>query len=108
MFVTRYGGSYAKDGRQNPVSKATTRLLQKLGLHRPGLSFYTLRHVFETVAGESRDQVAVDHVMGHSRNDMASVYRERIGDERLDAVSDHVRGWLFPRRKGEAADARPE
>ena len=25
------------------------------------------------------------------RDDMASVYRERIGDERLKAVADHVR-----------------
>jgi hypothetical protein len=26
---------------------------------------------------------------------MASVYRERISDERLKAVTDHVHGWLF-------------
>jgi hypothetical protein len=26
---------------------------------------------------------------------MASLYRERISDERLQAVSDHVRAWLF-------------
>jgi hypothetical protein len=26
---------------------------------------------------------------------MASVYRERISDERLRAVTDHVRAWLF-------------
>ncbi len=26
---------------------------------------------------------------------MASVYRERISDERLKAVADHVRKWLF-------------
>jgi hypothetical protein len=26
---------------------------------------------------------------------MASVYRERISDERLKAVSDHVRKWVF-------------
>jgi hypothetical protein len=26
---------------------------------------------------------------------MASVYRERISDERLRAVVDHVRNWLF-------------
>jgi phosphoserine phosphatase len=32
--------------------------------------------------------------MGHSRDDMASVYRERIGDDRIRAVAEHVRTWL--------------
>ncbi len=77
------------------VTLAFRRLLRKLNLWRPGLSFYTLRHVFETVAGESVDQVAVDAIMGHHRGDMASVYRERISDERLRAVTDYVRKWLF-------------
>ena len=27
---------------------------------------------------------------------MSSVYREGISDERLKAVTDHVRNWLFP------------
>ena len=71
------------------------KLLRKLGLKRPGLNFYALRHTFETIAGESKDQVAVDHVMGHAREDMASVYRERISDGRLESVADHVRAWLF-------------
>jgi integrase len=71
------------------------KLLKSLKLHRPGLNFYALRHTFETIAGESRDQVAVDHIMGHARDDMASVYRERISDERLKAVTDYMRGWLF-------------
>jgi integrase len=64
-------------------------------LYRPGLNFYALRHTFETVGGEARDQVAVDAIMGHARHDMASVYREKISDERLKAVTDHVRAWLF-------------
>jgi integrase len=67
----------------------------KLGLHRPGLGFYALRHTFKTIGGDSRDQVAVDHIMGHRRNDMASAYRERIDDARLVAVTEHVRKWLF-------------
>ena len=36
--------------------------------------------------------------------DMASVYRERISDERLRAVADHVRQWLF----GDAEATSPE
>jgi hypothetical protein len=44
-----------------------------------------------TIGGEAKDQVAVDHTMGHARDDMASAYRERISDERLRAVVEHVR-----------------
>jgi hypothetical protein len=33
--------------------------------------------------------------MGHARDDMASVYRERISDQRLRDVVDHVRTWMF-------------
>ena len=93
-FVTKYGGSWTKDVADSPVTKEFRKLLDEAELHRPGIGFYTLRHVFETVAGESRDQVAVDHIMGHARDDMASVYRERISDERLQAVVEHVRKWL--------------
>jgi integrase len=59
------------------------------------LSFYALRHTFETIAGGSRDQVAVDAVMGHADYSMAGEYRERIEDDRLEAVAAHVRKWLF-------------
>ncbi len=104
VFVTRYGQSWSKSTCDNPVSKEMAKLLKSLGIERPGLNFYALRHTFETIGGESRDQVAVDYVMGHSRNDMASIYRERISDERLKAVTDHVRGWLF----GKAVLAKKE
>jgi len=77
------------------IGKTFSRLLKDLKLHRPGLGFYSLHHVFEAIGGDSRDQVAVDHIMGRSRNDMASVYRERIDDSRLLAVVEHVRRWLF-------------
>ena len=58
-------------------------------------NFYALKHGFETIAGESRDQVAVNALMGHAGNSMAGVYRERISDERLKAVVDVVHNWLF-------------
>jgi len=85
----------ARVSRTDRVTSAMAQLLAKLGLARRGHTFYALRHTFETIAGESRDQVAVDAIMGHSREDMASVYRERIGDDRLRAVAEHVRKWLF-------------
>jgi integrase len=109
VFRTRFGDSWTqgptvtvgvdKDkptvkGGDNAVSKETRKLMKKLGIngHR---AFYAVRHTFETIAGESRDQPAVDSVMGHARDDMASVYRERISDDRLRAVTECVRRWLF-------------
>jgi integrase len=109
LFITKYGQPWGtrtvsepdkkgkiKKNADDPVCKEFTKLLTELKLKRPGLSFYGLRHTFATVAGDSRDQVAVDAIMGHARDDMASVYRERIDDARLVAVVNHVHGWLFP------------
>jgi integrase len=94
VFVTKFGESWSKDVADSPVTKEFRKLLDAGGVngHR---NFYTLRHTFRTVADEAKDQPAADHIMGHSRDDMASVYRERISDERLRAVAEHVRGWLF-------------
>lgn len=61
-----------------------------------GRGFYALRHTFETIGGESRDQVAVNAIMGHVDSSMAGVYRERISDERLQSVVETVRQWLWP------------
>ena len=68
-------------------------------LLRRGRGFYALRHAFETIAGESRDQVAVDSIMGHADYTMAGVYRERISDDRLLAVTNYVHDWLFPKNE---------
>jgi integrase len=108
-FVTKYGGRWIKAAvsepdpdtgkikmqQDNPVGKEFAKLVKAAGLHRPGLGFYALRHTFETIGGGSRDQVAVDAIMGHAREDMASLYREEIGDDRLRAVVDHIHQWLF-------------
>jgi integrase len=99
VFLTKYGGRWSKSTSDNPVSKEMAKLLASLKLNRPGLNFYALRHTFATVAGESRDQVAVNAVMGHADASMAAAYRERISDERLEAVSDHVHDWLFPAKR---------
>lgn len=115
LFITKYGQRWAhhtvqhpeKEGeklkmrRDDPISKEYRKLLRDLGLHNHGRGFYALRHVFETIGGESRDQVAVDAIMGHARDDMASVYRERISDDRLQAVVDHIHAWLWPAKKAD-------
>ena len=84
--------------RRDLVGVRFSALLKTLGINgRKRLGFYTLRHVFETIGGESRDQVAVNAIMGHVDSTMAGVYRERISDERLQAVTETVRTWLWPK-----------
>jgi integrase len=77
-----------------PLCVAFKRLLDKLDINGQR-GFYSIRHGFETIAGDTGDQVAVDAVMGHSDPSMAAVYRERIDPERLRRVVMHVRAWLF-------------
>lgn len=101
-------------GNSDPVGKAFRKLINKIDnaaadaaktsgqkpqqkMYRRGVGFYTLRRQFEIVGGESRDQVAVDAIMGHADETMAAVYRQGvISDERLRAVVDRVRYWLLP------------
>jgi integrase len=98
VFITSRGGSWHKKIEDNPVSKEMRKLLDRLGINGKR-NFYALRHTLETIGGEAKDQVAVDHIMGHAREDMATVYRERISDERLRAVAEHIRTWLFAEKQ---------
>lgn len=117
VFLTVQGNRYVrtipskttkdKYVTRNTVAARFGAVLKKLGINgRKGLGFYTCRHSFETVAGESRDQVAVDSIMGHCDPSMAATYRERISDERLRAVVDVVHTWLFP-EADEGQDEEP-
>jgi integrase len=94
VFLTVQGNSWHKKIEDNPISKEMRKLLDKLGING-NRNFYALHHTFETIGGESKDQVSVDAIMGDARDDMASVYRERISDERLLAVVNVVQNWLF-------------
>ena len=104
VFLNRAGARWVrvqqKRGSENMVtlnalSLAFAKLLKRLGInsHR---NFYTLRHNFETWGGESKDQVAVDAIMGHVDPSMGAQYREDISDERLLAVVNKVRAYVFP------------
>jgi integrase len=96
VFITKYGQAWAKDSADQTLAKEFGKLLRALLINgRKGLGFYTLRHVFRTVADEAKDQPAVDYAMGHEVPHMSSVYRETISDERLRAVSNQVHAWLF-------------
>lgn len=96
VFLTRCGMPWHRDSDSYvALAHEVEKLLKRLGLKRPGLGFYCLRHTFATIASESRDQPAVDAVMGHIRDEVTCGYRERISDQRLKAISEHVRQWLF-------------
>jgi integrase len=98
VFLQRSGRRWVRNtekSRTDNVSVFFCDLLKRCSLYRVGLSFYTLRHVFRTVADAARDPVAIDLIMGHTDPSMGGYYRERIDDGRLKAVAEHVRRWLF-------------
>ncbi len=111
VFLTVKGNRWARvnrseDGKYTAIDALSARfkkLLRSLDINgRRSLGFYCLRHCFETYGGESRDQVAVNAVMGHVDPSMAANYRHRISDERLHFVVNVVRDWLFGEQKEEA------
>ena len=95
VFITHKLGSWADTGDCRALSHEMRKLLDRVAIngHR---GFYTLRHVFRTVADAARDPVAIDAIMGHADPSMGAVYRERIDDDRLRAVVEVVRKWLWP------------
>jgi integrase len=94
VFITKYGGPWHKDIPDSPITKETRKLLDTLKVNGRR-NFYCLRHTFQTIGDEAKDFLAVRHIMGHADSDISANYRERISDERLRAVADHVRAWLF-------------
>lgn len=91
----------SEKSRTDDLSVAFCKQMKTAKVHRDGIGFYTLRHVFRTVADAARDPVAIDLIMGHSDPSMGGHYRERIDDTRLNVVVDHVRSWLWPKPKDE-------
>ncbi|MFO0819068.1 MAG: tyrosine-type recombinase/integrase [Pirellulales bacterium] len=106
LFITKRGGAWHHDdeaGRRAPLSAEFRKLLVELGIHRPGASFYTLRHVFQSVAETTGDNIAIKRVMGHADDTMSDTYREHFPDDRLLRVTEAVRAWLFPADSKEGA-----
>lgn len=109
VFLTGGGGPWYSTTLGSPVSKRYGIFLKRCGVEREGVNFYALRHTFETVAGDTGDQVAVDYIMGHvpHAGDMSAVYRQAIFDHRLEAVVNRVRTWLLsPAVEESPLDAR--
>lgn len=106
VFLNQHGRLWVRQGeksRTDYLSRAFQGLLKRLGLHKDGFGFYTLRHVFRTIADAARDIPAARAIMGHVDAGIDAVYRERIDDSRLKAVTDHVHDWLWPKERPESA-----
>jgi integrase len=106
VFVTVQGNPWVRHndrGTDKPVSRVDTvaanfaRVAEKCGLELPG-GFYLLRHTFRTHADEVRDTPAARLIMGHTGTTIDDTYRERIGDDRLVALVEHVREWMLKGR----------
>ena len=106
-FLTRCGVPFCRsqavedeDGnpinakRANAVAGEFTKVLTALGMKRPGLNFYAVRHTFRTAAGMAGDEEATDFIMGHSMGESAEWYI-RPDIARLRIVTDHVERTLF-------------
>lgn len=96
-FITKYGKRWMGDGATSPISASCRKVLDRLGIYRPGLSFYAIRHTLQTVGDGAKDPAALAHIMGHVDQSMAGHYRQEMDRDRLRAVADHVHRWLLPR-----------
>ena len=98
LFATKHRTLWYREdeaGTHDAISKAFRRACSLADVD--GFGYYDLRRTFQTIAEETGDFVAVRFVMGHApaTNDMGSVYRQEVSDERIQRVCSHVRGWLF-------------
>jgi integrase len=103
IFITKYGQRWVRTGPSgtsniDKICDAFNKVLRALDLKRTGVGFYAIRHTFETIGGGAGDQVAVDAIMGHINDDMASSYREFVPNDRLLLVTNHIRNWLWTRQ----------
>lgn len=117
FFVTKYGQPWAKENIHrneaeridrvsftNSIALEVRKLSKKVGV--PPRGFYTLRHTFNTIAEGAGDPNALKVIMGHTFEGMDEFYlhlnRQPEFMARLNAVSEHVRTWLYGRRAGKA------
>jgi integrase len=95
VFLQPDGKTWMRARGGGPITDRFRLLLRKLRLLRRQHGFYSLRRTFRTIADETLDFPACDLIMGHARKGTGDIYRQRISDDRLVGVGEHVRAWLF-------------
>lgn len=98
VFLTRLGQPWVRRNGEIKTDSITcefTKARKAAGRDRG--AFYDLRRTFRTIAAQTRDREAIDLIMGHAEDpeDMGALYTQHVDDERIKAVCNHVRGWLF-------------
>lgn len=81
--------------RTDLIASNWTDLKKQIKLKRANAGFKCFRHTFRTEADGAKDPEAVRMVMGHTDGSVGEFYRHRFDDERLIAVAQYVRHWLF-------------
>jgi integrase len=90
---TRLGGiGKGERYRRTLVTQGFTALRRRLDMRG---HFYLIRATFDTQAFRVPDDTARRIIMGHVIDRMDETYVRRYPWERLDAVAEHVRRWLF-------------
>lgn len=102
LFIGPRGESYVGKLKGYRVTQAFDLIAIKAGVE--GRTFYDFRRTFQTIGEGTNDLAAVRAIMGHAAptNDMSSIYRQEISDERLKAVTNQVHAWLWPAKKATA------
>jgi integrase len=106
VFLSSRGNRWIRnEGRTDALGARFSRLLKKLEINgRRSLGLYTMRHTFATAGANSRDTDAVRAILGHIDPHTSAAYIEGISDERLLAVTETVRQWLWPETAGGAGE----
>lgn len=103
FFLTGTGMDYVDDSHNNRLAGKMRRLILRMQLKRPGLTFYSLRHTFATVGSRAKDNDALKYLMGHADSSMLATYVRDRDDPRLLAVTNAVHHWLYGEQSEEQA-----
>lgn len=88
VFTTKYLNPWSASA----ITHEFRKVLVALKMTKDQRNFYGLRRTWRTIADQVHDSGACDLVMGHiSDATMGSHYVQNIADDRLQAVSQHVR-----------------
>jgi len=97
FFVTMFGRLWVRSHGSTWIDSVRLEFGKVAEACKIDRTFYNLRHTHRTVTDETGDTNAARLVMGHTprANDMDATYVQKIGDERIKSVCQHVRLWLY-------------